>query len=414
MKLSKRSEVVPASPIRKLVPFADAAKKAGKKVYHLNIGQPDVETPHAIMDAIRNFHDKVLEYGPSQGFLTLRNTITEYYKRYGINLTADEVSITEGGSEAILFAYSVIADPGDEVIAFEPFYANYIGFANMLGLSIVPITLHAADGFALPPKKEILSKITPRTKAIQICSPNNPTGRILTKKEMDTIVSIAKEKDIFVVSDEVYREFAYDGEPISVLKYDEIKNNAVVIDSISKRFSACGARIGTLISHNKEVMARALKYAQARLCPPTIEQVGAEAAYKLDPSYFDPVREEYRRRRDACVNALCKMEGVLCPNPGGAFYIIARLPIDESDEFAKFMLEKFDDGGETVMVAPGTGFYATPGMGRDEIRIAYVLEVPKLERAMKILEKGLKAFNAIKGKSAASSGPCSCCGGGRK
>jgi aspartate aminotransferase len=396
MRLSRRSEIVPASPIRKLVPFADAAKKAGKKVYHLNIGQPDIETPKVVMDAIRTFSEKVLEYGPSQGFLWLRKAVVDYYRRYGFALTEDEVSITDGGSEAILFAYSVIADPGDEIVAFEPFYANYIGFANMLGLSIVPVTLNAADGFALPHKEKIFEKITSRTKAIQICSPNNPTGRILSKREMDTIVSIALEKDLFIVSDEVYREFAYQGTPISILEYSELKNNAVVIDSISKRFSACGARIGTLISHNRDVMERALKYAQARLCPPTIEQVGAEAAYRLDPSYFEPVREEYRRRRDACVSALCKMDGVLCPNPGGAFYIIARLPVDDSDDFAQFMLEDFDDHGETVMVAPGTGFYATPGSGRDEIRIAYVLEVPKLERAMKILEMGLKAYNARK------------------
>jgi aspartate aminotransferase len=376
MELSKRSGLMPASPIRKLVPYADAAKSAGRTVFHLNIGQPDVETPPAVMEAIHGFKEKVLAYGPSLGFLSLREAIVDYFKRYGIGLDVSEVAITEGGSEALLFAYATIADPGDEIIVFEPFYANYNGFARMLGLELVPVTLSSGDGFALPPKEKILEKFTPKTKAIQICSPNNPTGKILTKNEMDMLVQIAKEKDVFIVSDEVYREFAYDGSPISVLDYPDLEQSAIMVDSISKRFSACGARVGVLVSRNADVMARALKFAQARLCPATIEQVGAEAAYRMDPSYFDPIR------------------GVVCPSPGGAFYIIAKLPVDDCDEFAKFMLTDFDVDGETVMVAPASGFYATEGAGRDEIRIAYVLEVEKLKRAMHILEKGIEAYNA--------------------
>jgi aspartate aminotransferase len=393
MKLSKRSIDVPASPIRKLIPYADAAKAQGKTVYHLNIGQPDIETPPIAMEAMRAYGEKVLAYGPSQGFLSLREAVSDYYKRYDIELTSDEISITEGGSEAILFAYATITDPGDEVIVFEPFYANYNGFSNMLGAKLVPITLKSGEGFALPPKEEILKKITPRTKAMQICSPNNPTGKVLTKKETDTLVEIAKEKDLFIISDEVYREFSYGEPPVSVLSYPEISDRAVVIDSISKRFSACGARIGCIISHNAELMANALKYAQARLCPATLEQVIAEAAYRMDASYFDPIREEYRQRRDTCVNALCKMDGVMCPNPGGAFYIIAKLPVDDAEDFVVYMLRDFDMDGETVMVAPANGFYATPGVGLDEVRIAYILEVPKLARCMEIIEAGLKAYN---------------------
>ncbi|MHC4660586.1 MAG: pyridoxal phosphate-dependent aminotransferase [Planctomycetota bacterium] len=395
MELSKRACAMPASPIRKLIPYADEAKAKGKIVYHLNIGQPDIETPPAAWEAIRNYGEKVLAYGPSQGFLSVRESIRDYFKRIDIELTTDEISITDGGSEAIIFAYASITDPGDEILVFEPFYTNYNGFANMLGVTLVPITLHSAEEFALPPEEKILEKISPKTRAIQICSPNNPTGKILTKAEMDMLVGIAKEKNLFIVSDEVYREFAYgDEKPVSVLTYPEISDRAIVIDSISKRYSACGARVGCIVSHNADVMACSLKYGQARLCPPTLEQVGAEAAYRLDASYFDPVRDEYHRRRDTCVNALQKMDGVLCPCPGGAFYIIAKLPVDNSEDFIIYMLRDFDLDGETVMTAPAAGFYATPGMGNDEIRIAYVLEVPKLERSMHILETAIKAYNS--------------------
>ncbi|MFH1422749.1 MAG: pyridoxal phosphate-dependent aminotransferase [Planctomycetota bacterium] len=394
MKISKRAELVPPSPIRKFVPFADAAKAAGKKVYHLNIGQPDVKTPLPIWNAIRLFNEEVLEYGHSKGLPSLREAVVKYYSGYGHKLTSEDVAVTTGGSEAILFAYTAVADPGDEIIVFEPFYANYNGFARMLGINLVPVTLKSENGFALPSSETILAKITPRTRAFQICSPNNPTGKILTLPEMETLVAIAKEKGLFIISDEVYREFAYDDSPVSILSFSGFDENAIVVDSISKRFSACGARVGMLISKNAEVMNSVLKFGQARLCPPTIDQVGAVAAYEMGSSYFKPVREEYRRRRDVCVSALCKIDGVVCPNPGGAFYIMAKLPVDDSERFTKFLLTDFSMNGETVMVAPGSGFYFTEGCGTNEVRIAYVLEVEKLARAMTILKSAIATYNS--------------------
>lgn len=395
MELSNRSVNMPASPIRKLVPFADQAKEAGKTVYHLNIGQPDIETPKAVIDAMRSFCDPVLAYGPSQGLLSLRQAIVAYFANLGIDLTTDQVSVTEGGSEAVLFSYTVIADPGDEIIVFEPFYANYNGFASMLGINLTPVTLSPDECFELPSREVIESKITPKTRAMQICSPNNPTGKVLSKKDMDMLVDIAKKHDLFIVSDEVYREFSYGERPVSLLEYEDFKDNAIVVDSISKRFSACGARVGCVVSRNADVMAGVLKCAQARLCPATIEQLGAEAAYRMDPSYFEPTIKEYRLRRDTCVNALQKINGVVCPNPGGAFYILAKLPVSDSEAFARFMLTDFDVDGETVMVAPGPGFYYTEGFGSQEVRIAYVLNSEKLARSMEILERGIDAFNAL-------------------
>ncbi|MFH1707379.1 MAG: pyridoxal phosphate-dependent aminotransferase [Planctomycetota bacterium] len=394
MHLSERSQCMPTSPIRKLVPYADAAKAAGRKVYHLNIGQPDVVTPEPMWEAIRSYREKVIEYGPSNGLRPLREATCHYYGRLGFSLQPEHVTITTGGSEAILFAYSVIADAGDEIIVFEPFYANYNGFACTLGLKLVPITLSGDNDFRLPPKDVILSKITPRTRGIQICSPNNPTGKVLSHQEMQELVEIAMAKDLFIISDEVYREFAYDGQKVtSVLEFPKADDRTIVIDSVSKRFSACGARVGGLISRNLELQARVLKYGQARLCPPTLGQIAAEAAYRMNPGYFDPVREDYQSRRNTVVSALKDMPGVSCAIPGGAFYLMAKLPVDDAEKFATYLLTDFQDNGETVMVAPGDGFYATPGMGKQEIRIAYVLQVPKLERAMEILAAAIPAYN---------------------
>jgi len=393
LHLSHRSEIMPASAIRKLVPYAEKAKERGKKVYHLNIGQPDIETPAPIMEAIRSYREKVLAYGPSKGLPCLREAIADSYRRLNIELSPDDISITEGASEAILFTYSVITDPGDEVIIFEPFYANYNGFAATMGVNLIPVTLRADNGFGLPPKEEIKAHVTHRTRAIQVCNPNNPTGNIFTEAEMNMIVEIAREEDLFIVSDEVYREFTYDGKKAkSFLEFPGMEDHVVVIDSISKQFSACGARIGALISRNRELLERALKYAQIRLCPSILGQVGATAAYRMDPAYFKPILEEYSRRRDLVVELLRRMDGVTCSVPAGTFYLMATLPVDDSDGFARFLLSDFDVEGETVMVAPGSGFYATKGLGRDEVRIAFVLERKSLERAMHILQKGLAAY----------------------
>lgn len=394
MPLSERAVTVQASPIRRLAPFMLQARERGVKIHHLNIGQPDIETPKVYMDAIRGFAEKVLAYGPSDGLPELKKAISGYFGRYDIAITPADVQITLGGSEAIQCAFCIVGDPGDEVIIPEPFYTNYNGFAAMVGLKVVPVTTRAEDGFAMPPIEAFEKAITPRTRAILACSPNNPTGVIFTPEELDELALLAQKHDLFLIGDEVYREFVYEGNrPKSLLELKGVEDRVIVVDSISKRFSACGARVGALISRNQELMACALKFAQARLCPPTIEQLGAIAAYKMSPDYFEPVREEYRRRRDTLYEGLCHHPGVLLKKPMGAFYMIARFPIDDANDFAQWMLTDFQVDGETVMVAPADGFYATPGLGKNEVRLAYVLEVPKLQRSARILVEGIEAFN---------------------
>jgi aspartate aminotransferase len=395
MRISERGKNIQASPIRRLVPLADSAKKRGIKVYHLNIGQPDIPTPEPVYEAIRNFNEKVLSYGPSQGLPELREEIAKYFNEYGIDLSMENVLITVGGSEAIHFAFSVIADPGDEIIIPEPYYTNYNGYASFAGIKIVPVTSKAEDGYRLPSVEEIESKITPRTKGILICSPNNPTGTVYNDEELGRIVYLAKKYDLFIIGDEVYKEFIYDGlKHRSILELKGVEDRTIVVDSISKRFSSCGARIGAIITRNKEVMDSLVRFAQARLCPPTIEQVGAIAAYRMGISYFKPINEEYQRRRDAMFSALERMEGVAIKKPQGAFYIFAKLPVDDADEFAQWLLRDFSVDGETVMVAPGNGFYGTEGLGKNEVRLAYVLNVESINRAMAIFEKGLKEFRS--------------------
>lgn len=395
MKISKRGENIQASPIRRLVPIAEQTKKKGIKVYHLNIGQPDIPTPEPIYEAIKNFNEKVLSYGPSQGLPELREEISRYFREYGIDLGMEDVLITLGGSEAIHFAFSVIADPGDEIIIPEPYYTNYNGYASFAGIKIVPVTSKAENGYRLPSVEEIESKITSKTKGILICSPNNPTGTVYNDEELGRIVYLAKKYDLFIIGDEVYKEFVYDGlKHRSILELKGVEERTIVVDSISKRFSSCGARIGAIITRNRDVMDSLVRFAQARLCPPTIEQVGAIAAYRMGMSYFKPINEEYQRRRDAMFSALEKMEGVIIKKPQGAFYIFAKLPVEDTNEFAMWLLRDFSVDGETVMVAPGDGFYGKEGLGKNEVRLAYVLNVESINRAMSIFERGLKEFRA--------------------
>jgi aspartate aminotransferase len=391
--ISQKGKSMPASPIRKLVPYAEAAKKRGIKVYHLNIGQPDIETPEIALNAIRNFDQKVVEYSHSAGILSYRKKLVDYYKRYDIHLSADDIIIGAGGSEAILFAMNSCMDPGDEIIIPEPFYANYNGFAVNAGIKVVPIPSKIEDGFALPPIAEFEKAITPKTKAIIICNPNNPTGYLYSREELETLREIVLKYDLFLFADEVYREFCYDGKNhFSVMHLSGLDENVVLIDSVSKRYSACGIRIGAMISKNKELMATAMKFAQARLSPPTFGQVAAEAAIDTPPEYFENVLKEYIARRNIVVASINKMEGAFCPNPSGAFYVVARLPIDDSDRFCQWLLEDFNYQGQTVMLAPATGFYATKGKGLDEVRISYVLKVEDLKPAMKCLDEALKVY----------------------
>jgi aspartate aminotransferase len=391
--ISKKGRSMPASPIRKLVPFAEAAKKRGVKVYHLNIGQPDIETPEVALRAVRNFDQKVVEYSHSAGILSYRKKLVEYYKRYEINITADDIIVGAGGSEAILFAMNSCMDPGDEIIIPEPFYANYNGFAVNAGIKVVPIPSQIEDGFALPPISEFEKAITPKTKAIIICNPNNPTGYLYSQSELETLKKIVLKHDLFLFSDEVYREFCYDGKKhFSVMHMSGLDENVVLIDSVSKRYSACGIRIGAMISKNKELMATALKFAQARLSPPTFGQVAAEAAIDTPDEYFKNVLNEYLARRNVVVESINKMKGAFCPNPSGAFYVVAKLPIDDSDKFCQWLLEDFNYQSQTVMLAPATGFYATKGKGLDEVRISYVLKVEDLKNAMTCLEEALKVY----------------------
>lgn len=391
--ISLRGTQMPASPIRKLVPYAENAKKKGIKVYHLNIGQPDIETPTQMLDAIQNANIKVLEYSHSAGNESYRKKLTQYYKKFDINLSTEDIMVTTGGSEAIRFAFSTCLNPGDEIIIPEPFYANYNGFAVEAGIKVVPVTSYIDNGFALPPASAFEALITPKTKAIMICNPGNPTGKLYSLQELEALKDIVLKHDLYLMSDEVYKEFCYDGNSFaSVFHLKGIEQQAIVMDSISKRYSACGARIGCLISKNQEVMNTALKFAQARLSPPTFEQIGAEAALDTPDSYFETVSQEYTERRDLVVNALNKIPGVLCPNPGGAFYAVVRLPIDDSDIFCQWLLESFSHKNATVMLAPATGFYATPGLGKNEIRLAYVLCKEDLSAAMECLEEALKVY----------------------
>ena len=392
-KISFKGNTMPSSPIRKLVPFAEAAKKLGRKIYHLNIGQPDIETPQIMIDAIKNADVKVLEYSHSAGFESYRRKLADYYNGFKINIDANEIIITTGGSEAISIAMMACFNPGDEIIIPEPFYANYNGFSCAADVIVKPVKSFIETGFALPPISEFEKLITPKTKGIMICNPGNPTGYLYSREELELLKALVLKYDLFLLSDEVYREFCYDGkEYVSVMHLQGIDNNVVLLDSISKRYSACGARIGALISKNKEVMAAAMKFAQARLSPPTFGQIGAEAALNTPNEYFVKVQKEYVERRDFVIEELNKMEGVFCPKPSGAFYCIARLPIDNSDKFCQWLLESFEYNGETVMLAPATGFYSTPGNGINEVRLAYVLNKEDLKKAMICLEKALKVY----------------------
>ncbi len=384
---------MPASPIRKLVPYANAAKEKGTKVYHLNIGQPDIHTPEIAWEALRNAELEVLEYAPSEGFASYRQKLAEYYNGQGIDVDASQIMVTTGGSEALTFTMFSCLDAGDEIIIPEPFYANYNGFATAGNIAVKPITASIEDNFALPSIEEFEKLITPKTKAIMICNPNNPTGYLYSKEELEALREIVLKHDLFLFADEVYREFAYEGRKhYSILNLEGLEENAVVVDSISKRYSACGARIGALVTRNKEIMQTALKFAQARLSPPTLAQIVGEACVDVDQSYFDEVIEEYLHRRDTVINALKDVEGVTVPNPGGAFYTMVQFPIDDSDKFCQWLLEEFEHEGQTVMMAPGSGFYATPGLGKQEARIAYVLNSDDLKKAMEALKAALQVY----------------------
>lgn len=391
--ISSKAETMPASPIRKLVPFADAAKKCGTKIYHLNIGQPDIETPSTFLNAVKTADIKVLEYSHSAGNESYRKKLCNYYKEYNISLDHNDIIITCGGSEAIEIAMMTCFNAGDEIIIPEPFYANYNGFSKAADVIVKPIRSYIETGFALPPIADFEKIITPKTRGIMICNPGNPTGYLYTKEELLALKELVKKYDLFLLSDEVYREFCYDGkEYVSVMHLDGIEENVILLDSISKRYSACGARIGAMISKNKNVMSAALKFAQARLSPPSYGQIGAEAALDTPKSYFEGVKKEYIARRDYVIEALNKMEGVFCPKPSGAFYCIAKLPIDNADTFCQWLLEKFSHNQQTVMLAPATGFYSTQGAGNNEVRIAYVLNLEDLKNAMLCLQHALNQY----------------------
>jgi aspartate aminotransferase len=392
-KISYKGGLMPESPIRKLVPFAEDAKARGVKVYHLNIGQPDIETPKEAMQAVKNFDHEVVEYSHSAGILSYREKLCEYYASVNIHISPDDIIVGTGASEAILFAMQSTMDEGDEIIIPEPFYANYNGFAVNAGVKVTPIPSYIEDGFALPPIAEFEKAITPKTKAILLCNPNNPTGYLYSKEELEVLRKLVIKYDLFLISDEVYREFVYDGnEHFSVMNLEGLEEHVILIDSVSKRYSACGFRIGAMISRNQEVMSTAMKFAQARLSPPTFGQVAAEAAISTPQSYFDKVMGEYLSRRNIVFEKINQIEGAFCPNPKGAFYVVARLPIDDSDKFCQWILEKFDHNGETVMLAPATGFYASKGRGLDEVRISYVLNVNDLSRSMDVLAEALKVY----------------------
>ena len=392
-RISNKGISMPESPIRKLVPFAEKAKKEGKKVYHLNIGQPDIRTPEVALEAIHNFSDKVVEYSHSAGFESYRIGLAKYYQNLGIDIVHEDLMVTTGGSEALLFALNSCLDAGDEIIIPEPFYANYNGFSISSGVTVKPITTSINDGFTLPLIEEFEKLITPNTKAILICNPGNPTGYLYSKEELERLRDVVVKHDLFLISDEVYREFVYDGnDHHSVLSIEGLDQNAIVIDSTSKRYSMCGIRVGCVVSKNKTVISTALKFAQARLSPPTFGQIAGEAALKTESSYFEKVSAEYVSRRDVLIEGLNAIEGVICPKPKGAFYAIAQLPVDDADKFAQWLLEDFDLDGETIMVAPASGFYSTPNIGINQVRIAYVLNKESLQTSIKILEAALKVY----------------------
>ena len=393
MKLSNRIMNMQESPIRKLVPFAENAKKEGKKVYHLNIGQPDIETPENFMNAVRRFDDKVLKYTFSQGIPELIDAIIKYYAKHHMNFEKEDVLITNGGSEALLFALIAVADNDDEVLVPEPFYTNYNGFAAAVGVKVSPITTMAEEGFHLPPINRIQDAIGPKTKAIVLSNPGNPTGVVYTKEEVFAIADLAKQHNIYIIADEVYREFVYDNlDYTSFGNIKEIEKNVIIVDSVSKRFSACGARIGAVISKNKELMAQIMKLCQGRLCCPTLEQIGAVELYDVSDDYFKAVLEEYQKRRDIVYEGLKSIPGILCEKPTGAFYVMAKLPVVNAEDFVIWMLKDFHLNNETVMLAPAEGFYATPGLGRDEVRIAYILNENDLKKSMKILKAALEQY----------------------
>jgi aspartate aminotransferase len=391
--ISKKGNSMPESPIRKLVPYAENAYKQGKTVYHLNIGQPDIKTPQVALDAISVHSLTTIAYTRSEGSEAYRTKIAAYYSTHDIRVKHDDIIVTTGGSEALLFAFGTIMDVDDEIIIPEPFYANYNGFSVASGVNVVPVISKIEDNFALPPIEEFEKLITPKTKAILICNPGNPTGYIYSKEEIQKLAAIVKKHDLFLISDEVYREFAYDGiKHYSILQEESLADNAIIIDSVSKRYSMCGARIGCLVSKNKEVIKTALKFAQARLSPPTLAQIASEAALETPQSYFDEVIEEYVKRRNVLIEGLQKIDGVKVAKPKGAFYCIVELPVTNADAFAQWLLESFDIDGETIMVAPAAGFYSTPGVGLNQIRIAYVLNIESLKKAINILKEALKVY----------------------
>ena len=392
-KLAERGLAMPASPIRKLVPYAAEAKKKGRTVYHLNIGQPDIRTPETAINAIKNLDKTVIEYSHSAGYESYRRKLAASYTTIGIPVNHEEIIITTGGSEAILFTLMSCLNPGDEVIIPEPFYANYNGFAVAAGVKIIPVTSRIEDGFALPPIADFEKLITDKTKAIIICNPNNPTGYLYSKQELEMLRDIVLKHDLYLFSDEVYREFCYDGEEhFSVLMLKGIEQNTVMFDSVSKRFSACGVRIGAIVTHNKAIIQTAMKFAQARLSPPGLGQIVGEAALETPASYFEEVYNEYIERRNYLVEALNKIEGVLCPNPKGAFYTTVKLPVDNADIFAQWILTDFEHNNQTVMLAPAAGFYSTPGLGQNEVRIAYVLKQEDLEKAVDCFRVALEQY----------------------
>lgn len=392
LQISKRGIQMPSSPIRKLVPYAETAKKKGITVYHLNIGQPDIETPKMVLDAVRHSDFKVLEYSHSAGNESYRKKLVDYYASVGIHVNHQQIIVTTGGSEAILFGFMACLDAGDEVIIPEPFYANYNGFAIEAGVNVVPVTSYIKDGFALPPIEEFEKKITPRTKAIVICNPNNPTGYNYSEAEMLKLKELILKHNLYLFADEAYREFTYEGKQFSAMHLQGVDNHVVLMDTISKRYSACGGRIGAFVTKNNELINAVMKFAQARLSPPSFAQIAGEAACDLPSDYFDTTKAEYKNRRDVLVSRLNAMDGVFCPNPGGAFYAIAQLPIDDADNFCQWLLEHFSHNNQTVMLAPATGFYGTPGLGKQEVRLAYVLNTTAINASMDCLEAALKVY----------------------
>ena len=393
--ISIRGKKMPESPIRKLAPFADLAKSKGRKVYHLNIGQPDIKSPELAIEAIKNIQLDIIEYGPSAGYERYRKKLAKFYQNQNVSVATEDIMITTGGSEALLFALGSIMDPEDEVIIPEPFYANYSAFSAESSARVVPVISNIESGFTLPTIEEFEKAITSKTKAILICNPNNPTGYLYSESEINQLGALVKKYDLFLIADEVYREFIYDerDQHFSVMNLKGIEQNVIMIDSVSKRYSMCGARIGCLVTKNKEVIAASMKFAQARLCPPTIEQIACEAAIDTPKSYFDEVIAEYKERRDILINELNKIDGVLVKSPKAAFYCIAQLPIDNADDFAQWLLETYEFNGETVMVAPAAGFYSTPGVGLNQVRIAYVLSKEELLKAVHILKEAIKEYN---------------------